>query len=303
MSTLNRYPSPMHYKITCLLLSSSLVLLAACEQKPNIELMNVDSTPVIAKAAGMTFHESDIDREIRSLPGSLQHIGSDPVARGQILNVLIRRSILSRQAQEIGLESDPLILSRVNRARNTILIEALENWQNSQLPTPTEQEISKYYKQHLVDFTIPEQIHARHILVGSEKLAWQILKKLGKNRKNFSALAATHSLDDSNKSRGGDLNWFPRGIMVGAFEKSAFALKEKGLSKPVKTQFGWHVIEVLGKRPAHTKSLDESRDEVSNLLEQKRLSQWIDKLILKADVTILKPEYQMAEQVPTEAAH
>ena len=263
----------------------------------------MDSSPVIAKAAGMAFHESDIDREIRSLPGSLQHIGSDPVARGQILNVLIRRSILSRQAQEIGLESDPLIISRVNRARNTILIEALENWQTSQVPTPTEQEIDKYYKQHQVDFTIPEQIHARHILVGSEKLARQILKKLGRNRESFDVLAATHSLDDSNKSRGGDLNWFPRGIMVEAFEKSAFSLKEHDLSKPVKTQFGWHVIELLGKRPAHIKSLNESRDEIANLLEQKRLDQWINKLILKADVTILKPEYQISEQEPTEAAH
>ena len=147
-----------------------------------------------------------------------------------------------------------------------------------------------------------EQIHARHILVGSEKLAWKILKKLGRNRESFDVLAATHSLDDSNKSRGGDLNWFPRGIMVKAFEKVAFTLKEHGLSKPVKTQFGWHVIEVLGKRPAHIKSLNESRDEITNLLQQKGLDQWIDKLILKADVTILKPEYQMADQEVEEAA-
>ncbi|MES0370915.1 MAG: peptidylprolyl isomerase [Mariprofundaceae bacterium] len=292
----------MNYKITWLLLSTSFVLMTACEQKPNVELMNMDPTPVIAKAAGMTFHESDIDREIRSLPGSLQHIGSDSLARGQILNVLIRRSILSRQAQEIGLENDPLILSRVNRARNTILIEALENWQTSQVPAATEQEIGKYYKRHLVDFTIPEQIHARHILLRSEKLAWQILKKLGKNRKSFDVLAATHSLDDSNKSRGGDLNWFPRGIMVEAFEKAAFSLKDKGLSKPVKTQFGWHVIEVLGKRPAHIKSLNESRDEIANLLQQKALDQWINKLILKANVMILKPEYQIAERKPVETA-
>ncbi|MDX8403186.1 MAG: peptidylprolyl isomerase [Mariprofundaceae bacterium] len=293
----------MHDKITWLLLSCSLVLVAACEQKPSVELTNVDTTPVVARAAGMTFHESDIDREIRSLPGSLQHIGSDPAARSQILNVLIRRSILSQQAQEIGLDHDPLILSRVNRARNTILIEALENWQASQVPTSTEQAISEYYKQHLNDFTIPVQIHARHILVGSEKLAWQILKKLGKNRESFDVLAATHSLDDSNKSRGGDLNWFPRGIMVEEFEKNAFSLKEHGLSKPVKTQFGWHVIEVLGKRPAHIKSLTESHEEIAHLLQQKTLDQWINTLISKADVMILKPEYQISEPEPTKTAH
>ncbi len=291
----------MNHKITWLLLSASLFLIAACEQKPDIQTVDRDPTPVVARVAGITFHESDIDREIRSMPNSLQHIGSDPVARSRILNVLIRRSILSRQAQEIGLAKDPLVLSRIKRARNTILIEALEDWQSSQIPAPTEQEIGNYYQQHLADFTIPEQIHARHILVGSEKLAWEIRKQLRRKRESFEALAATYSLDDSNKSRGGDLNWFPRGIMVEAFEKAAFSLKPNGLSKPVKTQFGWHIIELLGKRPAHIKSLDESRDEIINLLQHRALDQWIDRLISKADVTILKPEYQVPEKEAIEA--
>jgi peptidyl-prolyl cis-trans isomerase C len=270
--------------------------LISCQQEADVNQLAVDPTPVVARASGLVFHESDIDREIRSMPDSLQHVAADSLARAQILNVLIRRSVLSQQAQEVGLDNDPLILGLIKRARNSILIEALENWQASQTPTPSEEEISEYYKKHLIDFTIPEQIHARHILVGSEKLAWEILKKLGRNRDSFEVLAATHSLDDSNKSRGGDLNWFPRGIMVESFEKSAFSLKEKGLSKPVKTQFGWHIIEVLGKRPSQTKSLAESRDEIANLLQQQALDQWLDKLISKANVNILKPEYQLPEQ-------
>jgi len=292
----------MNDKITCLALLS-LVLLSACEQKTGTETNTTDPTPVIARAAGITFHESDLDREIQAMPDPLHHIASDPVARSQILNVLIRRSILSQHAQEIGLENDPLISSQINRARNTILIEALENWQTSQLSSPAEQEIANYYKQHLIDFTIPEQIHARHILIGTEKLAWEITKKLKRNRDSFEVLAITHSLDDSNKSRGGDLNWFPRGIMVEAFEKEAFALPVHGLSKPIKTQFGWHIIETLGKRPSHTKSLTESRDEIANLLQQKTLEQWIDKMISKAKVTIIKPEYKISEQTAIEATH
>ncbi|MCF7822479.1 MAG: peptidylprolyl isomerase [Mariprofundaceae bacterium] len=226
------------------------------------------------------------------MPGSLQHLSSDPIARGQILNVLIRRAVLSRKAEEVGLDSDSLTLSRINRARNTILIRALENWQTSQIPIPNEQKISGYYKNHLNDFTIPEQIHARHILVGSEKLAWELQKKLSTKTGAFEALAATYSLDDSNKSRGGDLNWFPRGIMVEAFEKVAFSLKTNGISKPVKTRFGWHIIEVLGKRPSYTKSLDESRDEIISILQQQKLDEWVNMLVSKANVTILKAEYQ-----------
>lgn len=296
----------MNNKITWLLLPSLLLLLAGCQPEQPQEEAQIDPTPIVAKAGNITFHESDIDREIRAMPDSLQHLGSDPVARGQILNVLIRRSILSQQAREVGLDRNPQIVSQIERAQNTILIEALENWQTSQTPPPTEKQIGQYYKEHIADFTIPEQIHARHILVNSEKLAWQLLKQLGKNRDSFAALAATHSLDDSNKSRGGDLNWFPRGIMVEAFEQAAFSLKEGGISKPVKTQFGWHIIEALGKRPAHTKSLDESRDEISSILLQQTLDQWIGKLISKANVTIVQPEYilpkdALSNEAPIEA--
>jgi len=282
-------------KITWLPLTVTALLLTSCQQEPDISEASLDPTPVIARAAGLVFHESDIDRELRAMPGSLQHLSSDPVARGQILNVLIRRAILSRQAEEVGLDSDPLILSRINRARNTILIEALENWQTSQVAIPKEQEINQYFNEHLDDFTIPEQIHARHILVGSEKLAWEVRKKLSKKNGTFEALAATYSLDDSNKSRGGDLNWFPRGIMVKAFEKASFSLKVNGISNPVKTQFGWHIIEVIGKRPSHTKSLDESRDEIISILQQQKLNEWVGTLVNKANVTILKEAYQSAE--------
>ena len=292
----------MNSKITWLLLPTLLLLLSGCQPEQPQSTTQIDPTPIVAKAGNITFHESDIDREIRAMPDSLQYLGSDPVARGQILNVLIRRSILSQQAREVGLDHNPQIVSQIERAQDTILIEALENWQTSQTPPPTKEKIDQYYKEHLEDFTIPEQIHARHILVGSEKLAWQILKKLGQNRESFAALAATHSLDDSNKSRGGDLNWFPRGVMVEAFEKVAFSLKEGGISKPVQTQFGWHIIEALGKRPAHIKSLDESRDEIASILLQQTLDQWIGKLISKANVTVLQPEYVLSEETLSEDA-
>jgi peptidyl-prolyl cis-trans isomerase C len=282
-------------KITWLPLMLTALLLTSCQQEQEISEAPLDTTPVIARAAGFIFHESDIDRELRAMPGSLQHLSSDPMARGQILNVLIRRAVLSRKAEEVGLDSNSLTLSRINRARNTILIKALENWQTSQIPIPKEQEVNSYYRKHLSDFTIPEQIHARHILVGSEKLAWKLREKLSKKKGTFEALAATYSLDDSNKSRGGDLNWFPRGIMVKDFEKTAFSLKKNGISKPVKTQFGWHIIEVLGKRPSYTKSLDESRDEIISILQQQKLNEWVSTLVGRANVTVLKAEYQLPD--------
>lgn len=86
------------------------------------------------------------------------------------------------------------------------------------------------------------QVHAKHILVKSEEEANAILFDL-KHGKSFEDIAKQKSTCPSGKN-GGDLGWFGRGMMVKEFEQAAFALKKGELSKPVKTQFGWHVIKV-----------------------------------------------------------
>ncbi len=86
------------------------------------------------------------------------------------------------------------------------------------------------------------QVRARHILVKTEDEAFQVLYDV-QHGKDFGAVAAEKSLCPSKK-RGGDLGWFGRGQMVKEFETAAFALKPGEVSRPVKTQFGWHIIKV-----------------------------------------------------------
>ncbi len=87
------------------------------------------------------------------------------------------------------------------------------------------------------------KIHAQHILVKTEGEALEILFDL-KHGKSFEDVAKAKSLCPSGK-KGGDLGWFGRNQMVKEFETAAFALKPGELSKPVRTQFGWHVIKVV----------------------------------------------------------
>jgi peptidyl-prolyl cis-trans isomerase C len=279
-------------------LTAVLLLLGACNQQSETvqQPVDTDTSPVIARVADTVIHESELNREMRAMPESLQQLATDPAARKQILQVMIRRAVLSRKAMEVGLNTDPLVRERIEKARDDILIDALQEWQSSRLPEPSEEEIQTYYKKHLAEFTIPEQIHARHILVRSEDEANDIRKQLKRKNADFAALAARYSVDDSNKSRGGDLNWFPRGVMVPEFEKAAFALKEAGdISAPVHTRFGWHVIELLGKRPASRRDLDSAREEIVQILKEKALTRWIDSMVNEADTEILKPEYRPDE--------
>lgn len=90
---------------------------------------------------------------------------------------------------------------------------------------------------------MPRKVHARHILVKTENEAFEILFDL-KQGKDFEEIAKEKSLCPSGK-KGGDLGWFGRGQMVKEFENAAFELKKGEFSKPVKTQFGFHIIEVI----------------------------------------------------------
>ncbi len=90
---------------------------------------------------------------------------------------------------------------------------------------------------------MPTKVHALHILVKTENEAFSILYDVN-HGKDFESAAKEKSICPSGK-KGGDLGWFGKNMMVREFEQAAFALKPGEISKPVKTQFGWHIIKVV----------------------------------------------------------
>lgn len=103
--------------------------------------------------------------------------------------------------------------------------------------------------------TSEEQVHARHILVGDEAKAREILDKLNAGAKWEDLVS--ESTDTATKDKGGDLGWFGRGVMTPAFEEAAFSLQPGQRSGVVQSPFGYHVIEVLERDPNRT--IDEAR--------------------------------------------
>jgi len=129
---------------------------------------------------------------------------------------------------------------------------------------------------NLVAETLPEteeQVWISHILVEDEETALEVAGKLAQGE-DFAALAAEYSVDDINKEQGGDLGWFARGAMVLPFEEAAFSLEEGEISDPVQTDFGWHILQSLGKDQIliDPTTADERRNEAfTNWLIEKRL--------------------------------
>ncbi len=257
------------------------------ENKPQVD------SPVVAKVGQVPIYEVDIDYEILSMPASMRHLMKDEGARAKILQVLVQREAVAQRAVSMGLDKDPLLQHRIHQATNSVLIQAVRDWQKQEDTAIDDASIAAYYKAHQDDFRIPEQIHVRHILVSSKQKAWEIYKMVKRKPDSFPALAAQYSIDDSNKGRGGDLNWFARGVMVKPFEDAAFALSTKHpLSKPVKTKFGWHIIQWLGKKEGSMPGVDEVRDEIISILRKQAFDAWLQKLMDEADIDILKAEYQ-----------
>lgn len=145
--------------------------------------------------------------------------------------------------------------------------------------TVSDQEVKDYFEKNkeMFELTSPE-IRASHILVATEEEANKVLDEL-KAGADFAELAKKYSLD-SSKENGGDLGFFGEGVMVEEFEKAAFALKIGEISKPVKTDFGYHIIKVTDKRTELT--FDDVKDYIKSNLEttkkdeqfNKNLAEW-----------------------------
>lgn len=143
----------------------------------------------------------------------------------------------------------------------------------------SDKELQAYYNdpQNRHQFKQAEMVDARHILVKTEAEAEKVkaLLEADDSDANWKKVAAEYSTDPASKKVGGALGSFPEGRMVPAFDKVAFKLEPDTISDPVKTQFGWHVIEVTKKTPAATQSFDKVKEQIrSMLLYQQQATAW-----------------------------
>ncbi len=265
-------------------LACASVLLAACAQHGSPQTQadgsaaasNSDAlgTSTVKASDGTPINESMYryytENALHKAPEDL----TDEQRKG-VLDSLENLQLLADAAQTKGLPQERTIAVELELQRQQLLARAMINRYIEQHPA-TDDEVKAAYQKQLPNLGAT-QYKARHILVKTEDEAKAIIAQLDKGA-DFAALAKKKSTGPTGPS-GGDLGWFTAESMVKPFGEAVKSLKVGSYTEqPVKTQYGWHVIELEDKKDNQPPSLDSVRDKMTNAVNQQKIQAYIESL-------------------------
>jgi parvulin-like peptidyl-prolyl isomerase len=230
----------------------------------------------------------------------------------QAVAYLVQRQEYAREAEKLGIDvTDGQITKKLDEVKKQYFggnqakfekgladqgytVDTLRDDIRSQLVTEgiykkvtddvkiTDADVKSYYDQNRQKYSVPESRSVRHILVKTKAEADAIHSQL-QNGGDFAAIAKEKSLDPGSKDQGGKLT-VTRGQTVAAFDKAAFALKTNELSQPVKTQFGYHLIQPLAAvKPGSVTPFEQVKSQIRSQLESERKNSAVNDWVAKVE--------------------
>jgi len=272
-----------HLRILCL--TAALVALAACQQSKSpsgaaSESASSSSSPAVASVDGTPISRDFYEFYIKGITGKTSSDLS-PEQRTQALDNLIRAQLVADEAEKEGLNKQQDTAELIHMERLNILEQALSQKYLAG-KQPTDDELKAEYDAEVAKLPKTEY-HARHILVATQPFAQKVVERLKKGEK-FEDLAKAESMD-SSKTNGGDLGWFTLDHMVKPFADAVSNLKVgQYTTEPVQTQYGWHVIQLLGTRPVSPPPFDQVKQRLVQVVQAKKFRAYTDDLMKQAKV-------------------
>lgn len=231
----------------------------------------------LANVGGFPITDTDVDNFLMGL-GQRGASYNNPEGRKIILTQLINNKLLLLDAKRNLFEAEPEYRERLNLLKDQLLTSyASEKVIRAINVSDTDTE--NYYNEHKSELVGEETVSASHILVDSEELALEILKKIESGELSFADAAKEYSSCPS-KENGGSLGEFGRGQMVPEFDSKVFEMTPGEITKePVKTQFGYHLIKLDAKSEAREIPYAEIKDRLKDVVLQEKQKKAYDSKI------------------------
>ena len=228
--------------------------------------------PVVAKLDEQEISRLDVFNFIQTLPPSTRQMPIDqlfPLAVNEVVNA----RVISQKVEDVNLDNHPKVKEQLAAAKKTIVRSVfIENAVDEKM---TEERLQQAYQAYSNGFPDIDEAKASHILVDDEGLAKDLIKKLNEGA-DFATLAKENS-KDGTAEKGGQIGYFAQNEVVPEFAEAAFALNvDDYTSKPVESEFGFHIIKLEEKRKRPTPPYEQVKPFLEGQLRQAVLVEVID---------------------------
>jgi peptidyl-prolyl cis-trans isomerase C len=239
--------------------------------------------PVVATVNGQQIRLSDVEALQQNLPPQYRSMPVQAVLPA-LLDRLVDSKLVALEARKAKVQDEAAFKKRMSFIEEQVMQEFWVQREIAKRVTP--EKMRERYLEKVKAAPPDEEVKARHILVSTEDEAKAVIAELKKGTA-FEKLARDKSTDKASGAEGGDLGWFKKSDMVPEFATAAFNMKKGELSDaPIKTQFGWHIIQLDDRRAAAPPSFEEAseqlredmtRETVQALLAQLRSTAKVEK--------------------------
>jgi len=247
--------------------------LPALAQTPAPAPAAADASKVLATVNGTKITQGDLTTATEDLGQNLPPQLKGKAKDAYLLDYLIDGQLVVQKALADKLDQGEGFKEKLAYLKNKALMEII--LEDVAKTATSDENLHKTYDDAAKQQKPETEIHARHILVPTEDEAKAALKRV-KGGEDFAKVAKEVSKDPG--SEGGDLGWFTKDRMVPEFAEAAFKLQDGQISDPVKSQFGWHIIKLEGKRQKAFPPFEEVKPQIMRYVVQKAQSDLIVKL-------------------------
>jgi peptidyl-prolyl cis-trans isomerase C len=256
------------------------VALAACNKAP---ADGAAQGPVAATVNGKPISQRTVDIILKqSAPGGHE----SPEVRKEVIDQIALQMLVAEEAVKKGLDKQPDMAEKLDAVKRSLLANAyVDDFLKN---NPISDDALKAEYERIKAGIVGTEYKARHILVQSEAEAKAIIAQLKKDPAAFAKLASTRSKDSGSAQRGGDLGWFDPRRMVPEFSAALEKLEKGKITEtPVKTQFGYHVIQLEDSRPIPSPSLEEVKPQLTQQMQQQAVMKQLDVLKSAAKIEVV----------------